>query len=218
MKITFYLEVLSSWCHWAEPAWDELKRRHPSGVAFDWRIALMNPSDFPVSRKQCDWFYQRSGTIRRSPYMLNSGWFDAGLRGDYAVPNLVAEAGRDLGFADDRLRRALSEAALLRGRQVGHRAEAVDVAASVTGLAASEIEARANSPEVTERVRVSTAEFHALGVTQRPAFVLENGIGDRAVFSGLADVAPLDSAINAMLADAAAYAAHAAHFGGPPSE
>jgi hypothetical protein len=39
---------------------------------------------------------------------------------------------------------------------------------------------------VKQRAQASTAEFHALQVSQRPAFVLESNIGDRAVFSGLA--------------------------------
>ena len=54
-------------------------------------------------------------------------------------------------------------------------------------------------------------------MTQRPTFLLESNIGDRAVFSGLVMAAPLIAAIDAMLSDAAAYAGHAAHFGSPPA-
>lgn len=216
MKVTLYLEILSSWCHWAEPAWDELKRRYAGRVEFDWRIALMRHEDFPVSRSQCDWFYQRSGTIRRSPYMLNSGWFEAELRGDYTAPNLVAEACRELGFGDDKTRRAISNSALLDGRKIGRMSEAVAVAAAATGLDAAKIEACANSAAVLARVRESTAAFHAHQVTQRPTFVLENAIGDKTVISGLVVVEPLVAAIEAMLADAAAYTAHQVHFGRVP--
>jgi predicted DsbA family dithiol-disulfide isomerase len=79
------------------------------------------------------------------------------------------------------------------------------------------LRARAESPEVLARVRASTAEFHALQVTQRPAFVLDDTIGDRAVFSGLWSAAPLAAALDAMLADTAAYTSYAAHFGAPPA-
>lgn len=216
MKVTYYLEILSSWCHWAEPAWDELKRRYGGRVAFDWRIALMNPADFPVSRSQCDWFYRRSGTIRRSPYMLNSGWFDASLKGDYVAPNLVAEACRELGFADDKLRRTLSHAALREGRPIGRMVEAAAIASAATGLDAATIESRAQSASVAERVQESTATFHAHQVTQRPTFILENSIGDKTVISGTVEAAPIAAAIDAMLADAAAYAAHRTHFGEVP--
>jgi len=79
------------------------------------------------------------------------------------------------------------------------------------------IKAKAKSPEIEARARQSTAEFHALKVSQRPAFELESSIGDRAVFSGLARSAPLVAVLDAMLDDAAAYDSFAGHFGGPPS-
>jgi len=99
---------------------------------------------------------------------------------------------------------------------MGRWEEAASVAATAAGLDGEELLKRAKSPEIEARARASTAEFHALKVTQRPTFVLENAIGDRTVFSGLAVAAPLAAAIEAMLHDAAAYASFAAHFGGPP--
>lgn len=63
-----------------------------------------------------------------------------------------------------------------------------------------------------------TEEFHALQVTQRPAFLIENAIGDRAVFSGIVRLEPLAAAIDALLADQAAYDSYKAHFGGPPEK
>lgn len=175
----------------------------------------MRPEDFPKSREQCDWFYRRSGgTVMRSPYMLNSGWFEKGISFD--PPNLVAEAARDFGFADDRVRIAIAKAAVVDGRKVGRIEEAVDVAASESGVPARELRARAESPAVRARVEASTAEFFAHRVTQRPAFILEDAIGDKAVFSGLLAMEPLAAAIDAMLSDAAAYAAHRAHYGAVP--
>ena len=218
VTVTYYLEILSSWCHWAEPAWTALKARYGDHVQFGWKIALMNPGDYPVSRAQCDWFYRRSGTIVRSPYMLNSGWLEPERKGSYLAPNLVAEAGRDFGFADDRLRLALTQAAERQGRKLGDMAESVAVVAAATGLDAAKLRARAESADVLARVQASTAEFHAHQVTQRPAFVLTDAIGDKAVFSGLIRAEPIAAAVDAMLADSAAYAAHAAHFGKPPPE
>src|SRR5262245_34751730 len=101
VKITYYLEVLSSWCHWVEQTWAELKRRYADRVEFQWKIALMTRDAYPASRSQCDWFYRRSGTIMRSPYMLNSGWYD---RDHIETANLVVEAARDFGVNDDRVR------------------------------------------------------------------------------------------------------------------
>ncbi len=215
MKVTYYLEVISSWCFWAEPAWAELKQRYADRAEFGWKLSLMDSSGLPVSRAQCDWYYRRSGTIVRSPRMLNSGWFEPELT-EYLAPNLVAEAGRDFGVADDRIRLAIAQAALVDGQKVGRWELAAAIGAAAAGLDAKALREKAQSPAVLARARATTAEFHALQVSQRPTFVLESKIGDRAVFSGLATAPPLAAAIDAMLADAAGYAAHAAHFGSPP--
>ena len=80
VKVTYYLEVISSWCYWAEPAWAELKRRYAGQAEFGWKIAQMPPEAYPQSKTQCDWFYRRSGAIMRSPFMLNSSWFEQELK------------------------------------------------------------------------------------------------------------------------------------------
>jgi predicted DsbA family dithiol-disulfide isomerase len=218
MKVTYYLEVLSSWCHWVDPVWAELQQRYAGRAEFGWKIALMNPGDFPVSRAQCDWFYQRSGgTVMRSEYQLNSGWFEPERQGVYTAPNLVAEAGRDFGFTGDELRLVLTHAALREGAKVGDLATAVKIAAKAARLDARKLRAAAESKAVADRVAASTAEFFAHQINQRPAFILTDAIGDKAVFSGLVGLEPLVATIDAMLADTAAYAAHKAHFGGPPA-
>lgn len=218
MKVTYYLELLSSWCHWAEPVWAELKARYAGRAEFEWKIALMRPEDFPASQAQCDWFYRRSGgTVMRSPYMLNSGWFEAARQGDYRAPNLVAEAGKEFGVADDRIRLALAEAALREGRKVGDLGTAVAIAAKAAKIDARKLRKAAESAAVRARVEASTAEFLAHQISQRPAFVLTDAIGDKAVFSGLVRLEPLAATIDAMLADTAAYASHRAHHGEPPT-
>ena len=171
-KITYYLEVVSSWCHWAEPAWAELKRRYADRVEFGWKIAQMPPEAYPVSKSQEVWFYRRSGTIMRSPYALNPDWFDPGIK-QYVVPNLVAEAARDLGVKDDLVRLALAHAAMREGREIGRWDVAVAVAAKAGKLNKVKLLARAKSREVAARVEQTTTEFHALQVTQRPTYLIE---------------------------------------------
>ena len=217
VKITYYLEVVSSWCHWAEPTWAELKRRYAGRVEFGWKIAQMPEDAYPVSRNQCEWFYRRSGSIIRSPYMLNSGWFEADHR-LMREPNLVAEAAKDFGMTDDRVRLAIAQAAMREGKKVGRWDIAVTVAAKAAKLNKAKLLAHAKSKPVAERVRNSSAEFDALQVTQRPAFLIENSIGDRAVFSGIARLEPLTAALDALLADEAAYISWKAHFGNAPTQ
>lgn len=218
MKVTYYLEIFSSWCYYTEPVWAELKRRYAGRVEFDWRIALMRPQDFPASRSQCDWFYRRSGgTVMHTPYVLNSGWFEARRRGHYEAAAHVAEGGRQLGITDDRIRLALAHAALREGRKVGDLATAVAIGARAGKLNAARLRRAAVSATVHARVAASTAAFFAHQIDQRPAFVLTDAIGDKAVFSGLVRLEPLVATIEAMLHDTAAYAAHAAHHGKPPA-
>ena len=117
ITVTDYLDVVSSWCFWSEPTWMELKRRYDGRVQFQWKIALMDPTGLPTSREQEQWFYRRSGMMMRSGFMLNTDWYDPSLP-EWLAPNCVAEAAKDFGFTDDRVRLALARAALREGKNV----------------------------------------------------------------------------------------------------
>ncbi|HEV2454707.1 MAG TPA: DsbA family protein [Verrucomicrobiae bacterium] len=218
IAVTYFLDLTSSWCYWAEPAWAELKRRYAtSPVKFDWQIALLDASGMSKSRAQAEWYYRRSGTIVKSPFMLNSGWLDP-YQPEFLKINCVAEAAKDFGVKDDAARVALMEAALREGRKIASGKVCAQIAAKAAGLDAKKLLARAESKEVVNRVRLATAHFHDLKVTQRPTFVLESSISDRAVFSGVWRIEPLAATIESMLNDATAYASYKAHFGEPPPE
>ncbi len=217
VRVTYYLEVTSSWCYWAEPAWAELKKSYAGRVEFGWKIALMPAEAYPVSRSQCEWFYRRSGSIMRSPFMLSAEWFEPEMK-QHLAPSLVADAAKDFGITDDRVRLAIAEAGVREGKKIGRWEVAVEVAAAAGGLDRAKLLVRAQSPEVAARVQKTTAEFHALQVTQRPTFLIESSIGDRAVFSGTVIAEPLAAAIEAQLSDETAYASWKAHFGEPPAK
>jgi predicted DsbA family dithiol-disulfide isomerase len=213
--VTSYIDVISSWCFWSEPTWARLKDKYDGRVDFQWKIALMDTQGLPTSRAQEEWFYRRSGMMNRSPFMLRTEWYEQGPA-EYLAPNAVAEAGRDFGVKDDRIRLAIATAGLRDGKLAGRWEVAAEVAAAATDLEAAKLLERAKSSDIEERIRRSTAEFHALQVTQRPTFVVDTAIGDRAVFSGIVRFEPIAATIDSMLEDAAAYAAHKAHFGDPP--
>ena len=216
ITVTDYLDVVSSWCFWSEPTWGELKRRYEGRVAFQWKIALMDSTGLPTSREQEQWFYRRSGMMMRSPFMLNTAWYDPSLP-EWLPPNCVAEAAKDFEITDDRVRLAIAYAALREGKKVGEWEVAAQIGADAGKIERKKLLERAKSPAIKTRVRASTAEFHALQVTQRPTFVIETEIGDRAVFSGIVRLEPLVTTLDLVLDDAAAYATHAAHFGAPPA-
>jgi predicted DsbA family dithiol-disulfide isomerase len=216
ITVTNYLDVISSWCFWAEPAWAELKKRYDGKVDFQWKIALMDKIGLPTSHEQHEWFYRRSGMIMRSPFMLKADWADYALS-EYLAPNCVAEAAKDFGIKDDRVRLAIAAAGLREGKKFSDWEIAAETGAKAGGLDKKKLLERARSPEIEKRVRADTAEWHSLCVTQRPTFVIDTEIGDRAVFSGVVKVEPLAAIIDSVLEDATAYAAHAAHFGAPPA-
>ena len=217
MKITVtdYLDVVSSWCFWSEPMWAELKKRYAGRVEFQWKIALMDPIGLPTSREQEQWFYRRSGMMNKSPFMLNTDWYDASLK-EWLPPNAVAEAAKDFGVTDDRVRLAFANAALREGKKVSDWNVCAEIGAAPGKIDKQKLLDAAKSPAVEKRLRDSTAEFHAMQITQRPTFVVDTEIGDRAIFSGVVKLEPIAETIESMLEDAAFYATHKAHFGDPP--
>jgi len=215
ITVTYYLDVISSWCYWSEPAWAELKRQYQDRVEFQWKIALMDKSGLPTSLEQHEWYYRRSGLLMRSPIMLNPQWADFGAS-EYLAPNCLAVAAKQFGVNDDRVRLALSHAGLREGKKFNDWDALAEVAARAGGLDSKKLLTSARSPEIEKQVRADTAEFHKMQVTQRPTFVVDTEIGDRAVFSGFARATPIAAAIDSMLDDAEAYASFAAHFGSPP--
>lgn len=217
ITVTDYLDVVSSWCFWSEPSWAELKRRYQDRVQFQWKVALMDKEGLPISREQEQWFYRRSGMMMRSPFMLNTDWYDPNLP-EWLAPNCVAEAGKDFGFTGDEVRLALANAALREGKKVSDWKVAAEVGAKAAKIEQQQLLERAQSPPVESRIRASTAEFHALQINQRPAFVIDTEIGDRAIFSGIVRLEPIAATLDGMLDDAIAYAAHKAHFGEPPQK
>ena len=216
ITVTDYLDVVSSWCFWSEPTWAELKKRYEGRVEFQWKIALMDPKGLPTSREQEQWFYRRSGMMMRSPFMLNTDWYDPKLP-EWLAPNCIAEAAKDFEINDDRVRLALARAALREGKKVAEWDVAAQVGADAGKIDKKKLLGRAKSSEIERRIRSSTAEFHALQVTQRPTFLIDTEIGDRAVFSGVVKIEPFVATLDGMLDDAVVYAAHAAHFGAPPA-
>lgn len=216
LKLTNYLDVISSWCFWAEPMWTELKERYARRVKFAWKIALMDENGLPKTRAQLEWYYRRSSLVMRSPFDLNADWFEPGVY-EYLAPNAVAEAAKDLGIDDDTVRIALATAGLREGRKTGDWDIAAEIGAATSGIEKEKLLKRAKSKEIEKRIRASTAEFHAMGVNQRPTFVIDSSeTGDRAVFAGFARIEPLAAAIDAMLEDVALYEQHASRYGTPP--
>jgi predicted DsbA family dithiol-disulfide isomerase len=192
-----------------------LKKRYQGRVEFQWKIALMDPRGLPTSREQEQWFYRRSGMMNKSPFMLNTDWYDASLK-EWIAANSVAEAAKDFGITDDRVRLAISHAALREGKKVSDWNVCAEIGAAAGKIDKQKLLNAAKSSAIEKRLRESTAEFRAMQITQRPTFVVDTEIGDRTIFSGVIKLEPIAATIESMLEDAAFYAAHKVHFGDPP--
>src|SRR5205809_2934956 len=177
----------------------------------------MDPKCLPTSPEQEEWFYRGRRMMVGFAFMVNPDWDRSSLP-EWLPPNCVAEAAKDFGFIDDRVRLALAHAALREGKKVSEWEIAAETGAAAASVEKKKLLERARSPEIEKRVRASTAEFHALQITQRPAFLIDTEIGDRALFSGVVKLEPLTATLDSMLDDVTAYAAHKAHFGDPPAK
>jgi predicted DsbA family dithiol-disulfide isomerase len=207
IHLTYYLDVMSSWCFYVEPNLDRLRERYADRLTCDWRIALVTEAGSQGwNHDQIAWFYKRSGAV--TGVQLNPAW----NRGPHTTlqPNLAAEAARELGCGDDRVRRALAHAALIEGLPIYHKREAVRVAAAAGGLDQAKLIKLMDEPRIEERIRESGEEFASYRIDQRPGFVIRSDIGDRVVYSGVWRLEPLDAAIGALIKDEDEYARFAA--------
>lgn len=207
VRFIHYLDVMSSWCYYAEPNIQRLRRKYGDRLAYEWRISLVtDPPADGFSIEQMKWFYKRSGSI--SGIHLNPNW----CQGPHSTlqPNLAAEAAREMGFEDDRVRLALTKAALIDGIPIYHKREAVAVAAAACGGAEEKLFELMSDPKIEDRIKQTSAEFSSFQIDQRPAFVVGSSIGDTAIFSGMWTFEPLDATLEAMVRDEDTYAKFAA--------
>jgi len=203
MHVEMFLDVLSSWCLLAAPAWTRLRETYEGRVKFAWSIALVDRAEaMGYTPETMDWYYRR--TARMTGERLNPGWIEGPQTGTLNA-NLVAAAARTLGVDDDRVWVALASAAMRDGLPMGRLESAAAVAARAGGLDERALAARAREEDVFEYVRDSTDRFRQTGLPQRPSFIVTDDIGDKACFSGIWVHEPLAATLDALLADVDGY-------------
>jgi predicted DsbA family dithiol-disulfide isomerase len=202
VKMIYYMDVMSSWCTYSEPAIAEVRKRFGDDLAYEWRIAAVKDGEPPgYTQEAMAWWYERSGSMTGTK--LNAAWIQS-PEGTW-WPNVAAEAARTLGKVDDAVRLALARAALFDGRPIQQRAIAEEVAARAAGLSTERLRAAMDDPAVTARVRATTAEFRALPCTMVPTFLITNEIGDVNLLSGAYRAEHLGACIEQLRADVHAY-------------
>ncbi|HKU67161.1 MAG TPA: DsbA family protein [Candidatus Baltobacteraceae bacterium] len=197
VDLIYYVDVLSSWCHIADRAVEQIEQKYGESVRVDWRIAqLFDYGPLPYTREALVWYYAR--TAKMTGVQLNDAWH-ASPDTTTKYANQAAEAARALGAADSRVRRGLSRAALIEGKPLGKRDTAIAEAARLSGLPADRIAEMMESAQVAQRIAQTTQEFKDLALPQLPSFVMRNTSGDLAVFSGLYTFDALEGTIGEML-------------------
>ncbi len=81
----------------------------------------------------------------RSPFMLNTDWYDATLK-EWLAPNCVAEAGKDFGFDGDEVRLAIAQAALREGKQIKDWKVAAEIGAAAGKIDEKKLLEHAQTP------------------------------------------------------------------------
>src|SRR5579884_362046 len=197
VEVIYYVDVLSSWCNVADRALVRIEEKYGDAVKLEWRIAqLFDFGPLPYSRSDLGWYYGRTAKI--TGVQLNAAWHEsAETTTKYA--NQAAEAARILGASDSRVRRGLSQAALVDGKPLGRREIALEEAARLSGLDTKRLAEAMESSQVTQRIAQTTQEYKDLALPQLPSFVMRNTSGDLAVFSGLYTFESLDAVVAEML-------------------
>ena len=203
VRLVYYLDVLSSWCWYAEPAVARLRQTFGTDLNYEWRISWINDgAPLHYTRELLAWYYRRSGSI--SGTALNAAHLES-TADSTRWPNLAAQAARELSCTGDEVRRALSRAAMIEGKHIESRELAIAVACEAGRLDPAALGAAMDDPATENRLHEWFAEFTALGATQRPTFTLRNDIGDAYMLSGNFRFEPLEACVRAMLEDEAGY-------------
>src|SRR5579863_8228942 len=177
VTLTYFLDVLSSWCLIAEDALARVRREFGDRLVYEWRIGALRDR-LNYTPEQLGWYYKRTHSLTGT--MLNNAWLE-GTEDGPKWADLAAEGARSLGCVDDRVRLALARAAMIEGKHVGRREVAVETAAQAGGIAAEALERAMDDPQTAARIRASSDEMASYRATMRPTFVVRNPIDDLTV-------------------------------------
>jgi predicted DsbA family dithiol-disulfide isomerase len=202
IKMTHYLYSLSSWSLVAEEAVAEVRAEFGNDLDYGWRIAVTDyGGKGPFKREQLEFFYARLAAA--TGRTMNLGWWHEDY--DWLVPDRVISAARTHGATNDDVRLAIARAGLYEGRDITDKHAAIEIASRASGIDKATLLSAYDSPKSLLWLMECSEAFKASGVNLRPAFALENDLGDRAVLSGVWTAEPLRTAITALLTDEQSY-------------
>lgn len=202
LKVDYYLDALSQWCYISDRAILRVRMRYGNRLAVNYHFVPISGRDpIYVDAAAQRLAYERSEFITG---VHTTPWLRDEPRSTWDA-NAAIVAVASMGIDVERARSCVSCAALERGLPLGDRGEAASLLAAEFGLERSRIEEIAQSQAICNALDASAAEFAQHGLTVRPAFILENEIGDRIILNGGWRESLLGEAVDSLLADAAGY-------------
>ena len=195
-----FIEVLSHWCLAAMPAARVLADLTPN-----FEIVYAPSKDGgPVgyTNEQMRWFYRRGAMAYGRE--LRADWCEGPQTGTWFA-NAVGYVGAQATGEPIRVAHAVMSAALEQGLRLGRADECFAFMGRYLGQPASEISRRVNDPSVKQALDEGNRRMAALGLDEKPSFVIESDIGDRVVLKGLWQKELVAAAGLAVLHDERAY-------------
>ncbi len=214
LKIDYFLDALSQWCYISDRAILRIRMRYGNRLLINYHFVPISGRDpIYVNGQGQRLAYDRSEFITG---IHTTPWLRDEPRSTWdANASILAVAS--MGIDVERVRSCVSSAALERGLPLGDRGEAASLLAAEFGLERSRIEEVMQSPAICDALDASGGEFAQHGLTVRPAFVLENEIGDRVILNGGWRESLFVEAIDSLLADAAGYEWYEKHVASMPN-
>jgi 2-hydroxychromene-2-carboxylate isomerase len=202
IKMVHYFYTLSSWSLVAEDAVQEVRDRFGDQIEYDWRVAITDYGGAgPYPRAKLQFFYDR--LERATGKHINLDWWREGY--DWLVPDRVIAAARLLGATGNETRLAIARAGLVDGLSITEIDVAIEVAYRASGIDPRDLRIMLDDPQTMLYLFERSREFEQSGVAVRPAIVMTNDLGDRAVLSGIWNAEPILTAAQALLTDEMSY-------------
>ena len=210
VRIQYFLDPLSQWCYIADRSLSNVRTLYPDRIELTYHFVPISGRDpIYVDAAGQRSAYERSEMITG---VHTTPWLRDEPRSTWQA-NTAILAATSLGADIEKARTAVSSAALERAVPLGDDGAAAALLADTFGIERSQLETAMESAVVLEQMNEAAHAFAQFGCTLRPAFVLENTIGDRIVLNGGWREPLLAEAVNALLSDAEGYERYHNHYG-----
>src|SRR5579863_1495377 len=150
------------------------------------------------------WYLKRGSLAYGREFRAD--WYE-GPQGGTWFANAVALVGTEMSGEAMRTMHAMMSAALEQGAKAGRADVCFELMGKYLGIPASDVAARVNDPATAARLEAGNHRLAALGADERPTFLLESEIGDRALLKGMWQEDAVAGVAMALLHDERSYAA-----------